>query len=687
MKLQKVIIDNFRNINHAEYDLEKVNIFAGPNGLGKTNTILAIYWCLLDYLLDGSSDFMSIKPQADTKKEVSVEVEFDDGFKFKKTYAEKWVKTRGSDEVTMSGHETTIYINDAKASLTEAKKTLREKLIGDFDREYTTTGFDFLRALMDPYYMGLTCEWKELRKFIIALIGDVSNDDVLHSNQSLISIKDRLAIDNYDTAKTSKYFKQQISRCKESINDYESQIKGLDTIKDVSAEAIQEAKEAAEKIDQMIADAKAGNSRQAILSDLEGALSSKRIQLSKAMQEDLVTLKNLNIGIQLQIDPLLKELSELENELQKEKSNNETLLKQQSDYLFKKLNTQNQIEVYESEVQRLREEYQRNAEAGFNSGNFVLPDVSSCPACGYVINSEAIDSIKSQIEENRMRFELEKKEQLATIKSMGNEKKASIQNVKISLNEIATVLDSLKNQLFSSNSKIETLGQKISKKKFDIEVLEKQKKHEFTSPRTAALNIEVDKLISQLEQEKANSANDDVNKVVSDLKAKKDVHNQILAEHSSYITAQEQIKKIEIQSNNAADNLIGFEQNLMLVESFIQTKLSLFKDRISSVFGDKVTFTLIKQNLKEDSWDEVCYPSVLNKPTSFVKGSGSEQILTGIYLAECVRNKLGLQELPYIFDECDKLDTNSLASIDTNCQIISTKVDDVNYKKVTLTTA
>ena len=37
MKLKKVIIDNFRNIAHAEHNLEDLNIFQGPNRQGKTN--------------------------------------------------------------------------------------------------------------------------------------------------------------------------------------------------------------------------------------------------------------------------------------------------------------------------------------------------------------------------------------------------------------------------------------------------------------------------------------------------------------------------------------------------------------------------------------------------------------------------------------------------------------------------
>ena len=126
------------------------------------------------------------------------------------------------------------------------------------------------------------------------------------------------------------------------------------------------------------------------------------------------------------------------------------------------------------------------------------------------------------------------------------------------------------------------------------------------------------------------------------------------------------------------------EQNLLLVNEFTLTKLNMFNKHVSEVFKDRVKFTLIENNIKEGSWNEVCYPSVLDKDTPFTNGSGSEQILTGIYLIECIKNKLSIPSSLYIFDECDKLDTKSLASIETQSQLITTKVDDVNYKEIIL---
>ena len=105
---------------------------------------------------------------------------------------------------------------------------------------------------------------------------------------------------------------------------------------------------------------------------------------------------------------------------------------------------------------------------------------------------------------------------------------------------------------------------------------------------------------------------------------------------------------------------------------------------VESVFGTRITFTLVKTNIKEGSWKEVCYPSVLDKETPFTRGSESEQIRTGIYMIECIKKKLGLNDVPIIFDRSNDLDSYNLSNIGTSAQIITTRVDDINHKDVTL---
>ena len=47
IKFNHISITNFRNINELEFDFnDKTTEIVGENGLGKTNTLSAIMWCL-----------------------------------------------------------------------------------------------------------------------------------------------------------------------------------------------------------------------------------------------------------------------------------------------------------------------------------------------------------------------------------------------------------------------------------------------------------------------------------------------------------------------------------------------------------------------------------------------------------------------------------------------------------------
>ena len=78
-------------------------------------------------------------------------------------------------------------------------------------------------------------------------------------------------------------------------------------------------------------------------------------------------------------------------------------------------------------------------------------------------------------------------------------------------------------------------------------------------------------------------------------------------------------------------------------------------------------------------------PTVLDKDTLITSGSGSEKIIAGIYMIECIKKFYHLDDLPIIFDEGNELDTSSLANeLQTSAQVITTKVDDVKYNDLTL---
>lgn len=73
MKINKIIVENYRSITKAEIDPNKFSVFVGQNNHGKTNLFEAIEWF---YTAKSTSD--SEKPMQDSSEVVSVEIFFSD---------------------------------------------------------------------------------------------------------------------------------------------------------------------------------------------------------------------------------------------------------------------------------------------------------------------------------------------------------------------------------------------------------------------------------------------------------------------------------------------------------------------------------------------------------------------------------------------------------------------------------
>lgn len=662
MKLNRVTIDNFRNIGHAEYNLEDINIFEGPNRQGKTNTILAIYWAITDFLMDGSSDYASFKPLDDTKKKVSVELEFDT-FKFKKEYFEKWTKTRGSETETMTGHYTDYYIDDIKTAPTNAKKDLIQKF--GVEGKTNVSKFDLLRAIIDPYYLARN-DWKVTRKFIIELVGDVENTAVINDNPELEPVANRLAQDWYNTDQTKKYYKQQINNSNDDITRLEGQIEGLQMVKDVSSEDLQAAQVEIENIDAAIANTKAGKKDTSISDALQKELTELQQQALDMETAERAEHNAQNASVREARANAQAKIAEAQKA--KDDARNEVIRidNEAADVDLKINRLKLNIGDREKRLERLRNEY-KNTKA-----QALQTEEITCPNCGHVLNQDAIEAEKQRHDER-----------LEQLLNDGKNASLELQNAQFKLEEIQGRIKEIELQQVHAHSAMNRATEALQACENEYHAI---------SDRPYLASIELNNLKSAvLEKQKElqnqrliESQDTSMHDTLARLQAQKELPQQTLNQHHAFIANQEQIAKVQEQIKAEQKSLMNCEQSLALVERFIQLKLQAFQARIESVFGTKVRFTLIENNIKEGSWNEVCYPSVCDKETPFLNGSGSEQIIAGIYIAECIKKKLGIEDLPFIFDECDKLDTQSLKALETNAQIITTKVNDVQHKKLTL---
>ena len=643
MKILKVIIDNFRNIVHADYDLGDRNIFIGPNYKGKTNTILAIYWALTGYMLDGSNDDMSLKPLDDTKKEVSVELVFEDGWTYKKAYSEKWTTKRGTKETVMEGHVTQYYVKGDKSSAKDALSELFQHM-GLSNIKLETSKFGLVRAIIDPYYMAETCDWSILRSFVIELVGDVSNDDVYAAEEVLNNIRPLLTGYGHDTAKATKHLKSRIKGAKDETNEKKAMLKGFSDIADVDAGVLATAKKILVDTDNTIAQytaQKAGSVNQKLI-DLRNNLAQVNLELAESIEYDRHHLDEVNADTKAKIRGHEEELSSMRKTLT-EKRNVFT-------------NMQNENVKLDAEIERVKNEIDTKKKAKGNKRDEYL-------------------AVKSE-------FEKKKKVTLDSIASEGKKLELEIQNLEF---ELANLQKKERQNPDFILAEIKSIQADMAQKKATIESLEKAMVNEYTSEKTYGLRMKQSDIQCAIRKEETVNTTEELDAKIAELKVSKVPYEETINKHNLYLQAQERVNLLNKELDDIATKQCEYESKLMLVEKFTQTKLSMLQSNVEKVFGKAVKFTLVKSNIKEGSWDEVCYPSVFGKDTPFKKGSESEKIITGIYLIECVKKKMCIPDLPIIFDAGSELDTQSLNTrLNTNSQLIMTKVDDINYTDVTL---
>lgn len=669
MKLNEVLISNFRNIGRAGYELEHINVFTGPNKRGKTNTIEAVYWALADYLLDGSSDFISLKPHDNPKEVVSVELIFDT-FTFKKTYCEHWTKTRGSSEVLMTGHDTEYFIDDVKYSVSEGRKMLLDKLgVGDIK---TNSKIDIVRSILDPYYLAQNVPWKDRRSFIIDLVGDVDDLTVLNSNVNYTIIKDDLIKYAFNLPNLTKLYKQSIKNNADEIEKNMNVIGGYKQIEDVDPTDLKHAQQLIEDIENEIAVLRTQgvSTVNPNIAKLEKAHLEAQQEYIDSANSDRAELQKLNAGINEKIqakESLLNATKKQYNELI---DSNNAAKRNAFEVEQNKARIEEQIKTKTARKQELVNQWHEVTNSEYVSS--IVP--RACKHCGGVLNDDELDAHKSNWETN-------KANKIADIEKAGTAIKLEIENLKLELEKVQSVVVPDVKTLEAKEDKV---NREIKALNDDLDLLRKSLQLEYVSPATEALIVKGKGIKASLDTERSVKTENITDNLITQKQSEKAVHNQVIATHNAWLTIQTKIKEVEDLISTAQNTQVTSESKLMMLEEFIKTKLSLLKNNVASVFGD-LEFVLVETNIKEGSYNEVCFPLIVGKQTPFERGSGSEKIITGTYIIECVKRAKQLKDLPIIFDEIDKLDTNTIATeLKTNSQIISTKVDDINYKRVTL---
>lgn len=669
--IKEMIVRNFKGISNFELVAKGNNLdVRGDNGTGKTSLYDAFLWCLFGKNSQDQSDTkFDWKPLDQDgnerhRLETFVNVEFDiDGVAkvFSRTITEKWTKKRGSIVDTFDGHTTAYHIDGLKVTQKDYKAEI-EALGGE----------SLFQMLTKVNYFAEVMKSDDRRKILLEMAGDVSESDVIASNKELAKLPDIL---------DGKSVEERTALVKQAMKQVNKDIKELPGRIDEAQRSLPDL----EELDKQ----ELATRKLALQADLARAQEELSIAKSPAAMSDLVAKRaelktkfanEERAYIQTETDKYADEVGELQKHYDKCMDEIQELgvdifnLKEKLKHInAKKDSRKHTIKILEGRNDELRDMFNQDKLE-------VFPDFDehklSCPVCGRQYDESKLAEIKANYDKELSDYNKAKAERMAEYKARGKGNKAKIIECQDEIAELEKEEAAFTHALESHNA---LLDYKTGEKREILAEMECQKNrfvYFHNTERGLELRNQYDKLERQIEAlERGEQAN------VIELQAKIDSIlaeindvNDLLYRFELHAKQQERVDELIAKEQSLGLKFGELEQQLMVLEEYVRTKVSLLTDTINS------QFRIVKFKLFDTAINggliECCEPTVggANYSTGL---NNAARINAGLDIINALMNHYNLH-LPLFVDNAESV--NELIEVDTQVITLSVSQD----KKLTV---
>lgn len=220
-RLVKMVMQNFKAVHNAEYDLNSGKVIvSGGNATGKTTLYEAYYWCLFGKTVTPNGIVQTLDAdnnvvhKVETSVELTLNINDEYTIVIKRTLNEKW-KALGTAEERFDGNEVQRYWNGVPITMSKYKAKLNE--IYPIEKWQLVSNIHTFMAM----------KMEDRRKYLISMSGNIDEQTLMKPYPEICkAVAARKTIEEL-LAQT----KSELKRAKKELDDIPTQIKAQDSLK------------------------------------------------------------------------------------------------------------------------------------------------------------------------------------------------------------------------------------------------------------------------------------------------------------------------------------------------------------------------------------------------------------------------------------------------------------------------
>jgi exonuclease SbcC len=580
IELKRLVLTNFKGIRSfiAIINPDVTNIM-GDNATGKTTLMDAFLWLFFGKDSTDRKDFEiktldeNNQPYHRLDHEVTAVILVDhEEITIRRTFREKWVKKRGSNESEFAGHSTEFFWNDVPLKESEYQAKVAEIINENIFKLITNTS----------YFNSLN--WKDRRNALLKIAGEISNVDVLNSINAGNDISFKPLVAALQAKKSVDDFKKEIGAKKKKIKDELEQIPS--------------------RIDEANRSLPEELNYASIEADID-VLTAHVVTIDKQLMDKTEAEKERQNGIiskMTEVNKMKSRLQQIEfeekNKAQDKKRNRERLILDKKNELRNKLDEkQRKLVDYSTEEKRksglelIKDDLgkkwdQVNAEQlVFNDNQF------ECPSCHRPLEGDDIEAKKNELTAN---FNSDKARRLKDVTDRGVKTKQDIDVIIAKLSNIKDEGTALAAQIEILHIDITSLEQN------NISLCaneEEEVKNAITANTEYAGLQEMIKLREEEIQTPAQAV--DNSSLIADKKEtalQLDNLKKQLANKDQRVRILKRIDELNEQEKNMSQELADLEGIEFSIEQFTKAKMDTLESRINGLFK-KVRFKMFEEQI------------------------------------------------------------------------------------------